>query len=267
MKTGKHLARAIVHPAALISLLVFAGGAGVAAGVAAGTTAAIAAAVGVFLLWLMIVSVVGMQRARREFNDAYAKERGLAWTQNGAIPPSTELLRRGATRRADHAFTGKLDGELDGTIALYTYEEHGVGGGPGQPSEYHHFTVVLIEVPDAGARLPALYCQRRSGFRFLDGAEDVFRKTKRVELESEQLDRRCEIFADPSSDDNWIRQLFSPSFVNYLADQTPDGFAFEVENGVMCVNVNRHRGKASELDELSAAGVAVAKRISEELAE
>ena len=95
--------------------------------------------------------------------------------------------------------------------------------------------------------------QRRSGFRFLDGAEDVFRSTERVRLESESLERKCEIFADGRCDANWLRQLFSPTFVDFLAEGSPEGFAFEVENGTLCVNVNRYRGKAAELDELCAA--------------
>ncbi len=264
VESGKHIGRAIASPVALVLLLVFAGGAAVGASIAADTTVAIGAAGAVALLWLLIVVVVGMQRAKHEFYAAYAAERGLTWSQQGGIPPTTELLRRGDKRRADHSFSGTLPGGLDGTIALYTYEETSATG---ETDELHHFTVVLAPLPGLESRLPALFVQRRSGFRFLDGAEDAFRNTTRIELESEQLDKRCEIFADPSCDANWLRQLFSPTFVDFLASQSPEGFAFEVQNGVLCVNVNRHRGKAGELDELSEAASAVAKRIREEAAE
>ena len=265
VQTGHHLGRTILGPGALITLVIFVGGAFAAGTVAAGSTVGAAAAGAVFLVWLLVVLVVGMGKAKAAFYEAYAQERGLRWASDGAIPPATELLRRGDTRRADESFTGRLPGGLEGTIALYTYEERSASGDETQ--ELHHFTVVLAPVPDVSNRLPALFVQRRSGFKFLDGAEDVFRSATRVELESARLDERCEIFAGPGSDQNWLRQLFSPTFVDFLASGTPDGFAFEVQNGTLCVNVNRHRGSASELDELAEAASAVAKRISDEAAE
>jgi hypothetical protein len=226
---------------------------------------AIAAALGaVALVALLVVITVAMRRARAAFCAAFAEQRGLTWQRRAGVPPATPLLRRGDTRRADEAFTGKLPGGLDGELALYTYEER---GSDGQAQELHHFTVVLGELPGIGPKLPGLFVQRRSGFRFLDGAEDVFRSTERIELESEALDRKCEIFASPQCDANWLRQLFSPTFVDFLAEGSPEGFAFEVENGVLCVNVNRHRASAKELDELSDAASTVAKRITEEAAE
>jgi hypothetical protein len=160
-----------------------------------------------------------------------------------------------------------LPGGLSGQLALYTYEERSGGGSGGQAKELHHFTVVLSELPGLEARLPGLFVQRRSGFRFLDGAEDVFRSNERIQLESDVLDRKCEIFADRRCDANWLRQLFSPSFIDFLAEGSPEGFAFEVENGTLCVNVNRYRGKANELDELCTAAAAVATRITDEAAE
>ena len=267
VKTGSHVLRTIFSPWALISLVIFAGAFGVGAGIAGGGVAAVAAAGAIFVLWLLIVLTVGMRKARQEFYAAYAQQHSLQWTHNGTIPPATPLLRRGDTRRADEMFSGTLPGGLDGVMALYTYEERSAAGQGTEAKELHHFTIVLADLPGLGPRLPALYVQRRSGFRFLDGAEDVFRKTERIELESEALDKKAEIFADPACDANWLLQLFSPSFVDFLAEQTPEAFAFEVQNGTLCVNVHNHRGKQNELDELSNAAAAVAKRIREEAAE
>lgn len=264
VQTGKHLWRTLRSPIALIALLLLGGAAAAAGAIAAGGAVGAAAAGGIALLWFLVVLVVAMRRARNAFCAEYADQRKLRWEHRGDVPPSTPLLRRGDTRRADEAFTGKLPGGLDGELALFTYEER---GSDGQTQELHHFTVVLGELPGIGSRLPGLFVQRRSGFRFLDGAEDVFRSTERIELESEALDRKCEIFAGPGCDANWLRQLFSPTFVDFLAEGSPEGFAFEVENGVLCVNINRHRGSAKELDELCGAAATVAKRITGEAAE
>ncbi len=256
----------MASPIALIALVIFAGAAAVAGGIASGGTVAVAAAAGAVLFWFLTVLGVAISRAHNAFYGAYAEQRGLRWQRNGAIPQATPLLRRGDTRRANEMFAGTLPGGLNGDLALYTYEERS-SSGTGGAKELHHFTVVVSELPGIGQRLPGLFVQRRSGFRFLDGAEDVFRKTERLELESEALDRKCEIFANKGCDANWLRQLFSPTFVDFLAEGSPEGFAFEVENGTLCVNVNRHRGNAKELDELCTSAASVAKRIIDEVNE
>jgi hypothetical protein len=267
IQTGRYLRQTLASPVALIALVIFAGAAGIAGAVAVGTGIGAAAAAVAALLWFLTVLGVAYRRAHNAFYAAYAEQRGLLWQRQGAVPPATPLLRRGDTRRIDESFTGSLPGGLNGELALYSYEERGSGGSGGQAKEIHHFTIVVSDLPGMDARLPGLFVQRRSGFRFLDGAEDVFRKTERIELESEALDRRCEIFADRRCDANWLRQLFEPSFVDFLAEGAPEGFAFEVENGTLCVNVNRYRGKATELDALCNAASTVAKRIIDEASE
>jgi hypothetical protein len=265
IQTGAQLRRTIASPVALIALLVVVAGAAIAGGIAAGGTVALIAAAGAALFWFLTVLGVAIRRAQNAFYAAYAEQRGLRWERQATLPPATPLLRRGDTRRVDEMFAGELPGGLNGELALYTYEER--SGGGNQAKELHHFTIVLGDLPGLEGRLPGLFVQRRSGFRFLDGAEDVFHSTERIKLESEALDRKCEIFADRRCDANWLRQLFSPSFVDFLAEGSPEGFAFEVENGTLCVNVNRHRGKADELDELCTAAATVAKRINDEAAE
>jgi hypothetical protein len=265
IQTGKHLRQVLLSTGSLVALLVIVIGA-IAGGIAADwwAVAAFVAGAGV-IFWFLIDLVIASRRAHRDFYAAYAQQRGLQWAHDASVPAATPLLRRGDERRADEAFTGKLPGDLDGILALYTYEEK--GSGDSQTKEIHHFTIVLTQLPGIEGRLPGLFVQRRSGFRFLDGAEDVFRSTERIRLESEELDRKCEIFADRGCDANWLRQLFDPVFVDFLGEKSPEGFAFEVEHGVLCVNVNRHRGKAAELDEICTSAATVAKRIVEEAAE
>jgi hypothetical protein len=267
IQTGKALRQVMASPIALIALVIFAGAAGIAGAIAVGAAVGAAAAAAAALFWFLTVLGVAYRRAHTAFYSAYAEQRGLRWEHDSAIPPSTPLLRRGDTRRIDESFAGTLPGGLSGELALYTYEERSGGGSGGQAKELHHFTVVLSDLPGIQGRLPGLFVQRRSGFKFLDGAEDTFRSTERLKLESVELDQKCEIFADRGCDANWLRQLFQPSFVDFLAEDSPDGFAFEVENGTLCVNVNRYRGKASELDELCTAAATVAKRITDETAE
>jgi hypothetical protein len=267
VRTGHHFRDVVLGAPAIVSLIVLGAAAAVGGAIALGPAGGAGGFAAVLLLWLLVCTLLAGARARAEFFAGYAAERDLAWSRKAQIPGDTPLLRMGDERRADELLTGNLPGGLQGAVALYTYEKHHRGSDGSKTTEYHHFTLVHCALPESTERIPALYCQRRFGFHFLDGAEDVFRSTKRVELESARLDDRCEIFAGPAVDDVWLRRLFSPSFVSFLAEDTPEGFAFEVENGTLCVNVRRHHKTAAGLDDLCVNAERVAKRIRDELAE
>lgn len=87
---------------------------------------------------------------------------------------------------------------------------------------------------------------------------------RRLELESEVLDRRSEIFFGAGDDQNWLHQLFSPSFVIWLAEEAAKGLAFEPFAGLLCVNVDRQLEEAAQLDSFCRAAAVVATRIAEE---
>jgi len=99
----------------------------------------------------------------------------------------------------------------------------------------------------------------------LEKLEDAFRRSKqRIELESEALDERYEIFAGSEQDQVWLRRLFSPTFIVWLGEEAPKKFGFELVDGTLCCYVSGHKKKAAELDTIRAASAAVAKRLREE---
>ena len=224
------------------------------------------AAAGIFLLGLLIAYGVADSASEDNFWDVYSVQRGMTRSEDGSLPPVTELLRKGDEREADQVLRGPLADGTDGTLALYTYTDvyHDKNG---RHETDYHFTVALIDLADSLKFVEELYCQRKSGLRALEGLEDVFRTKQRVELESEALDKRYEIFVSENQDPNWIRQLFSPTFIVWLNEQAPDKFAFELESGVLCCNVKGHRKSAKELDAMRTAAGGVAQRIREEIRE
>jgi hypothetical protein len=259
-----HFKRLVKHPVTVSLGSTLAIAAFVVGTLAAGAAVGSAAAAGALLLTGLIVFLLASGKAKEDFFRAYSEERGLSREQKGGLPGGTPLLRRGDDRYAHHIMRGTLPGGMDGTVALYTYEETHRDADGDRQTTYCHFTVVLADVPESAPRVGELYVQRRVGFRFLDSAEDVFRTRERVTLESEALDQRCEIFAGRGEDQNWIRQLFAPSFVHWLGDEAPDGFAFELVAGLLCVNEKGHHDTAVELDALCEAAAVVASRIREE---
>ncbi len=237
----------------------------IAVGVAVGFAIGAAAAGAVIVLTALVVWLIANSRARDDFFRAYAEGRGLTRVDGrSTLPPVTPLLRRGDDRYAEQRFNGVLPGGIDGSLCLYTYEEQTTDSDGDRQTTYIHFTIAVTELPDTADYIGEIYCQRRVGFRFMDGMEDVFRKRQRVEQESAAVDRSYEIFIGERDDMNRARQILSPSFLVWLEQNSDENFAFELVSGSLVSNVKGHKRSAAELDGICEASAAVARRLQEE---
>jgi hypothetical protein len=263
-----HLGRLLRSPVtiSLGSVLViacFVGGT-----MAAGPLAGLGVAAAGVLLVFLIVWVLASGAAREDFFSHYAAARGLNRAPGRTtLPPTTPLLRKGDRRYAEEVMNGTLPGGAAGAVGIYTYEIETTDSDGNDDTDHYRFTVVLHDIPSAAYKVSDVYCQRREGFRFMDSAEDVFRRMQRLELESEALDKRYEVFYGAGDDANWMKQLFSPSFIVWLTERTPKDFAFEFSAGSLCVSVKGQCDSAAELDALCIAAGEVAKRLAGQAAE
>jgi hypothetical protein len=265
---GFHFRRLLGKPATWIATIVFVLAAGIAGAVYLGAAIGAGAAAAALIVSLLLVFAIADSRSEAAFFAVYASQRGMALSGRGPLPPMTPLLRKGDDRYADDSFAGPLAEGVDGVLALYTYEEETSDGKGGRETNYYRYTVGLVEVPECAAQVPELFCQHRSGLHALEGLEDAFRRSKqRVELESEALDKRYEIFSGTEQDQVWLRQLFSPTFVVWLGEEAPKKFAFELVAGYLCCYVKGHKKSAAELDVVRAAAATVARRLREEASE
>jgi hypothetical protein len=266
---GVHLRHLLGHPVTLIVTVVLAVIVLVAVGASSAGFGIGAAGAGVvILLALIVVYIIASNQARDDFYAAYANGRKLARISGRSdIPPLTPLLHKGDKRYADQRFNGVLPGGIDGSLVLYTYEEETRDSDGNKQTTYIHFTLVMSELPQTAAYMQELFCQRRSGFRFMDGMEDVFRKRQRVEQESAAVDKAYEIFIGEHDDMNKARQVLSPSFLVWLDQNSPEEYAFELCAGALVCNVKGHKKSSAELDKLCQASAAVARRINEEATE
>jgi hypothetical protein len=252
---------------ALIGILV------VAAGVAAGVFVKSAplggaAAVAALLISLLVVFAIADARSADTFFEAYSMSHGLTLMDGRMrMPKSTPLLGRGDDQYAERLLEGPLGPGVEGKLALFTYEEERYDK-DGKETDYYRYTLGLTDVPEVELVIPELYVQRKSGLRSLEKFEDVFRRSKqRVELESEALDRKYEIFVRDTQDLNWVRQLFSPTFIVWLTERAPEKFAFELVGGNLCCYVNGHKENSADLNRIRGATTAVATRLREEALE
>ena len=258
---GKTLTVALLGSLTLIAF--------VAGGIGVNPLIGLISAAGVFALGVLIVLVIADNKAASDFFEVYAEQRGLSLVHGrGRLPQATPLLRKGDDRYSERTLTGPIADGFAGTLSLFTYEEETRDSDGNTQTNYYRYTVGLVEVPDCAGFVPELYCQRKFGMRALEKFEDVFRGNKeRVNLESEALLDKYEIFATKEQDANSLRQLFSPTFIVWMTDAAPDKFAFELVDGTLCCYVSGHKENAAELDAVAAATGAVAKRLREEALE
>jgi hypothetical protein len=262
---GFHFKRLLSSKLTWALILGFTLAAGIAAAIYLGAAIGGGAALAVFGLSLLIAFAIADSRAEDAFFQVYAQQHGLELGGRAPLPPATPLLCKGDDRYAERTLSGPLAEGVEGILALYTYEDETTDSEGNRQTNYYRYTVGLVAVPECTRFLPELYCQRKFGLRSLEGFEDVFRGSKqRVKLESEALDDKYEIFAAEGDDANWLRQLFSPTFIVWLTDSAPKKFAFELVGGTLCCYVSGHKKKAEELEEIGAASAAVAKRLREE---
>jgi hypothetical protein len=262
---GFHFRRLLRSTLVWVAIAFVVLAAGIACAVFVGLAVGGIAALATFLLALLAVFAIADSHAEDAFFAAYAQQRGLELGGRAPLPPTTPLLQKGDDRYAERTLSGPFGDGVDGILALYTYEEETRDSKGNKQTSYYRYTVGLVPVLESIDRVPELYCQRKFGLRALEGFEDFFRsKKERVKLESEALDERYEIFAGKNQDANWLRQLFSPTFIVWLNDAAPEKFAFELVEGTLCCYVSGHKKKAEELDEVSAAASAVARRLREE---
>jgi hypothetical protein len=266
---GYHFKRLMGKPLTWILIGVLVVVAGVAGAALVGPAIGGAAAVGAFVIAVLVVFVIADSKAADDFFEVYSQMRGLTLIHGrGRLPEATPLLRKGDDRYTKRSMVGPLGDGLEGTLALYTYEEETTDGEGNRETNYYNYTVGLVEVPECVAHVPELYCQRKFGLRALEKFEDVFRTNKeRVKLESEALDKKYEIFSSKEQDAVWLRRLFAPTFIVWLNEAAPDKFAFELVNGTLCCYVSGHKENAADLDGICAATATVAKRLREESGE
>lgn len=265
---GAHFKALIGHPTVLIAAGIVALVAFVAAALAGSPLLGLAAVAAIVLLAVIIVFAVANSRAREDFFRAYAEGRGLERVGTRTdLPPLTPLLQKGDRRYAEQRFNGTLPGGLDGSLCLYTYEEEYTDSEGDRQTTYVRFTLALADLPETAPFMRELFCQRRVGFRFMDSTEDIFRRRQRVEHESEEVDKRFEVFIGEGDDLNRARQVLSPQFLVWLADHSPEAFAFELSAGSLVCNVKGHKTSAAELDLFCEAAAAVAARLHGEATE
>jgi hypothetical protein len=160
----------------------------------------------------------------------------------------TPLLTKGG--RFEPALRGPLLDGIEAVIGHYAYGRF-------------DYNVVFAQIPESQPFVPRLICERRG--RITDDTHYGFEvRSSRLWTESEKLNSRFKVTVSPFQDDNWLRQLFIPTFIDWLGEQSPGDFSFELAYGSLLCSVEQDDPDEAGLEALWEAGATVAKRIRDE---
>jgi len=200
----------------------------------------------------------------------FGRERKLDVVRHPALEQLTPLLARGDVRRTEGLVSGKLAEGLEGDLAHFRYTERDSDG----PDRHYSFTLVLAAVPEIIAFIPRLTVKPQGGplarlsltVPAFGGADTMASDLRPVSLESQEMNKRYDIWVDEEVGSNWVRQLFSPAFIAWLTS-TRAGLAFELADGALCVFRSGKLETPEELAELCEDSGKIADRLRKEALE
>ena len=178
----------------------------------------------------------------------FAAARRLAEADGFGPGPVTPLLTMGG--HLSPAYAGELLPALEGVIARYSYGRF-------------EYNVVFARIPESQPFVPRLSCDRL-GRNTSDTHYGFEVRSSRLWTESEKLNTRFKVTVSPFQDDTWLRQLFAPSFIDWLGERSPGDFSFELAYGSLLCSVEEDEPDEAGLATLWEAGATVAKRIRDE---
>jgi hypothetical protein len=158
----------------------------------------------------------------------FAEEHGLSFAASASLPAQGSTLSAGGT--VDGAASGKLTGDLDATLARYSYVHTTTDADNRTHSETRHFTFVVTQLPESIGFIPYLgFSGPSSNFSPFAGSNE----TEGVDLGEDKALDSSHACAYKGASKSWLTQLFSPSLLDWLA-RSDDDFGFELANGVLC---------------------------------
>jgi hypothetical protein len=188
---------------------------------------------------------------------AYAAANGLQPVPALGLGALTPLLVESKHFQVEPAVRGRLGGDVDGVVGHLAYTRN----------KAFRFNVALAEVPAATAFAPRLFCVRKGRSTRDDEFYGFEARHSKLWTESSALNQRYTVSTSPYQDPNWMRQLFSPALVDYLATEPPADFSFELAYGALLGSVEDDDPGVDGLAALSAATAHVAARIARECGE
>jgi hypothetical protein len=189
---------------------------------------------------------------------AFAAAHGLELTEHGEVRELTPALISGSRGSVGSLAAGDLAPGLEGRLFEHVFAT---------ASARRESAIVLTEVPESAAFVPALVCRDRASMGGHDLEQLPAERWTTTELESAAFNSRYRLLTLAGQDAGWVRELFSPELVVWLAGEAPAGLSFELNEGHLVVALPGPLESLERVEVLCGAAAEVAARIRAEAAE
>ncbi len=157
----------------------------------------------------------------------------------------------------------------DGSMEL-AHEGDLIAGATGTIGRFRtgrfEFHTVFTRVAESQEFVPRLMCVRLG--RITSDSHYGFEvRSSRLWTESVKLNERFKVSVSPFQDDNWLRQLFVPTFIDWVGESSPGDFSFELAYGSLLCSVEEDDPDPQALAALWDAAATVTTRIRDESSE
>jgi hypothetical protein len=195
---------------------------------------------------------------------AYAARNGLLHrAASFGLPKATQLMRQGFMQEVPSLATGELpQGAGEGWLAQVNYAYEGRGDIERSP-----FTLVLVGALASSEYAIRVLCHDRRLDKRDRSNPDADREVvklddKEVQLESDRFLARYAVSTDHDQDQIAVWQLFSPGLIQWLTDEAPERFSFELQDGALACFVPGYTADEDALDALCAAAARIFARVA-----
>src|SRR5262249_28005440 len=171
--------------------------------------------------------------------------------------PLTPLLVESSSCVIQPAVRGRFSGAAEGVAGQLAYTRN----------KTFRFNVALTDVPASTAFAPRVFCIRRGRSTRDDEFYGFEARDSKLWTESAALSERYIVSTSPFQDQNWLRQLFAPGLIDWLATEPPDDFSFELAYGALLGSIEEDDPSSAQLEALCDATGHVAERIRNECEE
>lgn len=195
---------------------------------------------------------------------AYAARHGLMHrAASFGLPKATQLMRHGFLQEVPSLATGELPGGAgEGWLAQVNYAYEGRSDIERSP-----FTLVLVGAIESSDYAIRVLCHDRRLDKRDRSNPDADREVvklddKEVKLESRRFLERYAVSTDHDQDQLAVWQLFSPGIIDWLTEEAPDRFSFELQDGALACFVPGYVTDEGELDALCAGAGRIFSRVA-----
>jgi hypothetical protein len=232
-----------------------------------------AAPAAVAALALIVAAVLADRSAARNFFLSFSEAAGLEYVGNSEILPFTPLLGAGDRQHCEHWMLGDIVKEprLGGGLGHFVYEHvkettNRDGSRRESVVARHRLTVCVVDMEESILVFKGIFLRQRRGMLNLQRDWLAGTGSRAVEVESSAFTHKYELRIAEDQDELLLRQLLSPTLVNWLAGH-PLSPGFELRGGTLVVFMPRPLEDSGTLTFLLDGARKIAMRVLDEVHE